>query len=113
MIIGDQAEAALENWRSADADGSSRLEQLRLRTSGQVESMRRGRLSQAAVPDLSRMFVEFSRRERATILRMDTREHHRLSDRLIEITEEIKSRGEEGRKALLLLLDLDDENVRL
>ena len=75
--------------------------------------MRMGRLSQAAVPDLSRMFVELCRRERATILRMDTREHHRQSDRLMEIAEEIKSRGEEGRKALLSLLDHDDENVRL
>ena len=75
--------------------------------------MRMGRLSQAAVPDLSRMFVDLCRRERTATLRMDITAHHALSDRLIDVSKEIKRRGEDGRQAILTLLDHDEENVRL
>ena len=75
--------------------------------------MRMGRLSQAAVPDLSRMFVDLCRRERTATLRMDITAHHALSDRLIDVSQEIKRRGEDGRQAILTLLGHDEENVRL
>ena len=75
--------------------------------------MGRKAYSRTDVNSLSILLVDLCRQERAARLRGDVAAHHRLSDRMLAVAETLKQRGEEGRKALLSLIDHEEQNVQL
>jgi len=75
--------------------------------------MRRINLSEASIEALLERYVEIGVQQDEALLDTDTRRFNRLFDRMIEVEQELASRGEDARLELLKLYDHPNAQVRL
>tara|TARA_B100000614_G_scaffold141066_1_gene125333 strand:- start:412 stop:906 length:495 start_codon:yes stop_codon:yes gene_type:complete len=70
-------------------------------------------LEKLALPKLVSRFVDLANRNRKAVNERKHRTENRTAWRMMEITRELQSRGEDGRAALIAMLDHEEETVRM
>src|SRR5579875_3163997 len=70
------------------------------------------KLKKAELHELVSLFREYALKQQSVLLDSNTAAYNRLYEKMTAINDELKSRGMEARKSLLVLLDDENHRVR-